>query len=387
MKKRIAILGSTGSIGTQALEVVKAHPDSLEVEVLTAHCNADLLIQQALEYKPNSVVIGAEKLYKKVSEALQPHNIKVYAGDDSISQIVESNEIDIVLAAIVGFAGLKSTLKAIEAKKTIALANKETMVVAGQLVTKLAQENAVNILPVDSEHSAIFQCLVGEFHNPVEKIYLTASGGPFKGKNKEFLAKVTKQDALKHPNWEMGKKITIDSATLINKGLEVIEAKWLFALKPEQIDVIIHPQSIIHSLVQFQDGSMKAQMGLPDMKLPIQYAFTYPYRFKTDYPRFNFMDYPQLSFEKPDTTTFAGLNLAFEAMRKNGNMPCILNAANEVAVNAFLQDKIGFLQITDVIEACMQKISFVAEPSLEDYIQTDHETRIVSNELINKINN
>ncbi|MFZ4740163.1 MAG: 1-deoxy-D-xylulose-5-phosphate reductoisomerase [Bacteroidales bacterium] len=387
MKKRIAILGSTGSIGTQALEVVKAHPDSLEVEVLTAHCNSDLLIQQALEYKPNSVVIGAEKLYKKVSEALQPHDIKVYAGDDSISQIVESNEIDIVLAAIVGFAGLKSTLKAIEAKKTIALANKETMVVAGQLVTKLAQENAVNILPVDSEHSAIFQCLVGEFHNPVEKIYLTASGGPFKGKNKEFLAKVTKQDALKHPNWEMGKKITIDSATLINKGLEVIEAKWLFALKPEQIDVIIHPQSIIHSLVQFQDGSMKAQMGLPDMKLPIQYAFTYPYRFKTDYPRFNFMDYPQLSFEKPDTTTFAGLNLAFEAMRKNGNMPCILNAANEVAVNAFLQDKIGFLQITDVIEACMQKISFVAEPSLEDYIQTDQETRIISNELINKISN
>ncbi|NVN94505.1 MAG: 1-deoxy-D-xylulose-5-phosphate reductoisomerase [Bacteroidetes bacterium] len=387
MKKRIAILGSTGSIGTQALEVVKAHPDSLEVEVLTAHCNADLLIQQALEYKPNSVVIGAEKLYHKVSEALQPHDIKVYAGEDSISQIVESNEIDIVLAAIVGFAGLKSTLKAIEAKKTIALANKETMVVAGQLVTKLAQENAVNILPVDSEHSAIFQCLVGEFHNPVEKIYLTASGGPFRGKDREFLAKVTKQDALKHPNWEMGKKITIDSATLINKGLEVIEAKWLFALKPEQIDIIIHPQSIIHSLVQFQDGSMKAQMGLPDMKLPIQYAFTYPYRFKTDYPRFNFMDYPQLSFEKPDTATFAGLNLAFEAMRKNGNMPCILNAANEVAVHAFLQDKIGFLQITDVIEACMQKISFVAEPSLEDYIQTDHETRIISNELINNISN
>lgn len=387
MKKRIAILGSTGSIGTQALEVVKAHSESLEVEVLTAHCNADLLIQQALEYKPNSVVIGVDKLYKKVSEALQPNDIKVYAGEDSISQIVESNEIDIVLAAIVGFAGLKSTLKAIEAKKTIALANKETMVVAGQLVTKLAQENAVNILPVDSEHSAIFQCLVGEFHNPVEKIYLTASGGPFRGKDREFLAKVTKQDALKHPNWEMGKKITIDSATLINKGLEVIEAKWLFALKPEQIDIIIHPQSIIHSLVQFQDGSMKAQMGLPDMKLPIQYAFTYPYRFKTDYPRFNFMDYPQLSFEKPDTATFAGLNLAFEAMRKNGNMPCILNAANEVAVHAFLQDKIGFLQITDVIESCMQKISFVSEPSLEDYIQTDHETRIISNELINKISN
>ena len=384
MKKRIAILGSTGSIGTQALDVVNAHPDNLEVEVLTAHCNADLLIKQALEFKPNSVVIGNEKFYKKVSEALQPHDIKVYAGEDSISQIVESNEIDIVLAAIVGFAGLKSTLKAIEAKKTIALANKEAMVVAGQLVTRLARENAVNILPVDSEHSAIFQCLVGEFQNPVEKIYLTASGGPFRGKNKEFLSTVTKNEALKHPNWEMGKKITIDSATLINKGLEVIEAKWLFGLKPEQIDVIIHPQSIVHSLVQFQDGSIKAQMGLPDMKLPIQYALTYPFRFKTDYPRFNFMDYPQLTFEKPDTEIFRCLGLAFEAMRQNGNMPCILNAANEIVVHAFLQDKIGFLQIADVIEVCMQKISFVAEPSLGDYIQTDHETRIIANELINK---
>jgi len=382
MKKRIAILGSTGSIGTQALEVVKAHPDYMEVEVLTAHCNADLLIQQALEFKPNSVVIGNEKLYHKVSEALQPHDIKVYAGENSISQIVESNEIDIVLAAIVGFAGLKSTLKAIEAKKTIALANKECMVVAGQLVTKLARENAVNILPVDSEHSAIFQCLVGEFQNPVEKIYLTASGGPFRGKNRDFLAKVTKEDALKHPNWEMGQKITIDSATLVNKGLEVIEAKWLFGLKPEQIDVIVHPQSIVHSLVQFQDGAMKAQMGLPDMKLPIQYAFTYPFRLKTDYPRFNFMDYPQLSFEKPDTNTFSGLNLAFEAMRQNGNMPCILNAANEVVVHAFLLDKIGFLQMSDVIESCMQKVGFVAEPDLEDYIQTDHETRIIANELL-----
>ncbi len=382
MKKRIAILGSTGSIGTQALEVIKAHPDDLEVEVLTAHCNADLLIRQALEYKPNAVVIGVDKLYQKVAEALQPHDIKVYAGEDSISQIVGSTEIDMVLAAIVGFAGLKSTLKAIEAKKTIALANKETMVVAGQLVTKLAQENAVNILPVDSEHSAIFQCLVGEFHNPVEKIYLTASGGPFRGKNRDFLAKVRKEDALKHPNWEMGQKITIDSATLINKGLEVIEAKWLFSLKPEQIDVIIHPQSIVHSLVQFQDGSMKAQMGLPDMKLPIQYAFTYPYRFKTDYPRFNFLDYPQLSFEQPDRETFRSLNLAFEAMQQNGNMPCILNAANEVVVQAFLQDKIGFLQMADVIEACMQKISFVAAPSLEDYIQTDHESRIKAKEFM-----
>ncbi len=382
MKKRIAIMGSTGSIGTQALDVIKAHPDDLEVEVLTAHCNADLLIRQALEFKPNSVVIGNEKLYNKVSEALQPHDIKVYAGENSISQIVDSTEIDIVLAAIVGFAGLRSTLKAIEAKKTIALANKECMVVAGQLVTQLARENAVNILPVDSEHSAIFQCLVGEFQNPVEKIYLTASGGPFRGKDRNFLAKVTKEDALKHPNWEMGRKITIDSATLVNKGLEVIEAKWLFALKPEQIDIIIHPQSIVHSLVQFQDGSMKAQMGLPDMKLPIQYAFSYPYRFKTDYPRFNFMDYPQLTFEKPDTATFTGLNLAFEAMRQNGNMPCILNAANEVAVHAFLQDKIGFLQMADVIESCMQKINFIAEPELEDYIQTDRETRRVAHELI-----
>ncbi|MFZ4412424.1 MAG: 1-deoxy-D-xylulose-5-phosphate reductoisomerase [Bacteroidales bacterium] len=382
MKKRIAILGSTGSIGTQALEVIKAHPEELEVEVLTAHCNADLLIRQALEYKPNAVVIGVDKLYQKVAEALQPHDIKVYAGEDSISQIVDSTEIDMVLAAIVGFAGLKSTLKAIEAKKTIALANKETMVVAGQLVTKLAQENAVNILPVDSEHSAIFQCLVGEFHNPVEKIYLTASGGPFRGKNRDFLAKVRKEDALKHPNWEMGQKITIDSATLINKGLEVIEAKWLFSLKPEQIDVIIHPQSIVHSLVQFQDGSMKAQMGLPDMKLPIQYAFTYPYRFKTDYPRFNFMDYPQLSFEQPDRETFRSLNLAFEAMHQNGNMPCILNAANEVVVQAFLQDKIGFLQMADVIEACMQHISFILAPSLEDYIQTDYESRIKAKEFM-----
>lgn len=382
MKKRIAILGSTGSIGTQALDVIKAHPDILEVEILTAHCNADLLIKQALEFKPNSVVIGLEKLYKKVADALQPHDIKVFAGENSISQIVESQEIDIVLAAIVGFAGLKSTIKAIESKKTIALANKEAMVVAGQLVTRLAQENAVNILPVDSEHSAIFQCLVGEFHNPVEKIYLTASGGPFRGKSREFLSKVTKEDALKHPNWEMGKKITIDSATLINKGLEVIEAKWLFGLKPEQIDVIIHPQSIVHSLVQFKDGSMKAQMGLPDMKLPIQYALTYPYRFATDYPRFDFMDYPQLNFEKPDTSVFRGLNLAYEAMRRNGNMPCILNAANEVVVNAFLQDKIGFLQMNDVIENCMRKISFIAEPSLEDYIQTDQETRQKAKELI-----
>jgi 1-deoxy-D-xylulose-5-phosphate reductoisomerase len=382
MKKKIAILGSTGSIGTQALEVIKAHPDQLQVEILTAHCNADLLIKQAIEYQPNTVVIGNDKLYSKVKDALASYDIKVFAGEDSISQIVESDEIDVVLAAIVGFAGLKSTVKAIEAKKTIALANKETMVVAGQLVNQLAKENAVNILPVDSEHSAIFQCLAGEFHNPVEKIYLTASGGPFRGKNREFLSTVKKEDALKHPNWEMGQKITIDSATLINKGLEVIEAKWLFGLEPEQIDIIIHPQSIIHSLVQFQDGSLKAQLGLPDMKLPIQYALTYPFRLKTDSERFNFLNYPNLSFEKPDIETFRGLGLAFEAMKRKGNIPCVLNAANEVVVNAFLQHKIGFLQMTDVIENCMQKINYIENPSLEDYILTDKVTRILAKELL-----
>lgn len=382
MKKRIAILGSTGSIGTQALEVIKSQPDYLQTEILTAHCNADLLIKQAIEFQPNAVVIGVEKLYEKVKNALSSYDIKVFAGEESINQIVESDEVDMVLAAIVGFAGLKSTLKAIEAKKQIALANKETMVVAGKLVNKLAYENAVNILPVDSEHSAIFQCLAGEFHNPVEKIYLTASGGPFRGKDRSFLSGVKKEDALKHPNWEMGKKITIDSATLINKGLEVIEAKYLFGLKPEQIDVIIHPQSIVHSLVQFQDGSLKAQMGLPDMKLPIQYAFTYPNRLKTDFERFNFLNYPQLSFEKPDVEVFKGLGLAYEAMNKSGNMPCVLNAANEVVVDAFLQDKIGFLEMNDVIENCLQKIYYIENPSLEDYIQTDKITRIFARELI-----
>lgn len=382
MKKRIAVLGSTGSIGTQALEVIKSQPEYLQAEILTAHCNADLLIQQAIEFQPNAVVIGVDKLYDKVKNALSSYDIKVFAGEESINQIVESDEVDMVLAAIVGFAGLKSTLKAIEAKKQIALANKETMVVAGQLVNKLANENAVNILPVDSEHSAIFQCLAGEFHNPVEKIYLTASGGPFRGKDRDFLSKVKKEDALKHPNWEMGKKITIDSATLINKGLEVIEAKWLFGLKPEQIDVIIHPQSIVHSLVQFQDGSLKAQMGLPDMKLPIQYAFTYPNRLKTDFERFNFTNYPQLNFEKPDIEVFKGLGLAYEAMNRKGNMPCVLNAANEIVVAAFLQDKIGFLEMNDVIENCLQKMDYIENPTLEDYIQTDKITRIFAKEFI-----
>ena len=383
MKKRVAILGSTGSIGTQALEVIKEHSDIFEVEVLTAHCNADLLIKQALEFQPNSVVIGSDKLYQKVYDALNPHDIKVYAGEESLTQIVESDNIDIVLAAIVGFAGLKSTIRAIEYKKTIALANKETLVVAGKLVTSLARENGVNLLPVDSEHSAIFQCLAGEFHNPVEKIYLTASGGPFRGKDRDFLNKVTKEQALKHPNWEMGKKITIDSASMMNKGLEVIEAQWLFGLKPEQIDIIIHPQSIIHSLVQFQDGSMKAQMGLPDMKLPVQYALSYPYRLKSNFPRFNFMDYPELTFEKVDKDLFRNLNLAYEAMIKGGNMPCILNAANEVVVYAFLRDKVGFMKMPDIIEACMQKMNFIAEPGFDDYVNSDKEARRMALEIMN----
>ncbi len=382
MKKRIAILGSTGSIGTQALEVIKSQSEHLQAEVLTAHCNADLLIKQAIEYQPNTVIIGVESLYGKVKSALSSYDIKVFAGEDSLNQIVESSEIDVVLAAIVGFAGLKPTLKAIEAKKTIALANKETMVVAGQLVNRLAKENEVNILPVDSEHSAIFQCLAGEFQNSVEKIYLTASGGPFRGKDRNFLSKVKKEDALKHPNWDMGKKITIDSATLINKGLEVIEAKWLFGLNPDQIDVIIHPQSIVHSLVQFQDASLKAQLGLPDMKLPIQYAFTYPYRLKTEFERFNFLNYPELTFEKPDLKTFKGLGLAYEAMERKGNAACVLNAANEAVVNSFLQDKIGFLEMMDVIEICLQKINYIENPSLDDYIQTDKITRIFAKELI-----
>ncbi|MEI6821693.1 MAG: 1-deoxy-D-xylulose-5-phosphate reductoisomerase [Bacteroidota bacterium] len=383
MKKRVAILGSTGSIGTQALEVIKEHSDIFEVEVLTAHCNADLLIKQALEFEPNSVVIGSDKLYQKVYDALNSHDIKVYAGEDSLTQIVESDNIDIVLAAIVGFAGLKSTIRAIEYKKTIALANKETLVVAGKLVTSLARENGVNLLPVDSEHSAIFQCLAGEFHNPVEKIYLTASGGPFRGKDRDFLNKVTKEQALKHPNWEMGKKITIDSASMMNKGLEVIEAQWLFGLKPEQIDIIIHPQSIIHSLVQFQDGSMKAQMGLPDMKLPVQYALSYPYRLKSNFPRFNFMDYPELTFEKVDKDLFRNLQLAYEAMIKGGNMPCILNAANEVVVSAFLREKIGFMKMPDIIEACMQKMNFIADPGFDDYVNSDKEARRMALEIMN----
>lgn len=373
--KRIAILGSTGSIGTQALEVIAAHTELFQVEVLTAQNNAELLVQQAILHKANCVVIGDEKKYEQVKNALWPHNIKTYCGDEALAQIVESTEIDLVLTALVGFAGLKPTIHAIKAKKPIALANKETLVVAGELITQLALENAVNIYPVDSEHSAIFQCLVGEWKNPIEKIYLTASGGPFRGKKREELMGITKAQALKHPNWTMGAKITIDSATLMNKGLEVIEAKWLFHLKPEQIDVIVHPQSIIHSIVQFEDGSMKAQMGVPDMKLPIQYALGYPQRIKNDFPRFDFMKYPSLTFEQPDRETFRCLSLAFEAMEKGGNMPCILNAANEVAVSLFLQDKIKFLQIAELVEEAMQTSEFIANPTLEDYLKSDRMCR------------
>lgn len=374
-KKRIAILGSTGSIGVQALEVMEANPDFFEVEVLTANNNADMLIEQAIKFKPNAVVIANESHYNKVNAALEPHFIKVYAGQEALAQVVQMDTIDVVLTALVGYAGLKPTLKAIEAGKDIALANKETLVVAGELVTRLANEKQVNIYPVDSEHSAIFQCMVGEFHNPIEKIYLTASGGPFRGRTLAELEGVTKEQALKHPNWDMGAKITIDSASMMNKGLEVIEAKWLFGLKREQIDVIVHPQSIIHSIVQLTDGSMKAQMGLPDMKLPIQFALTYPHRLKTDFPRFSFLDYNALTFEQPDFKTFRNLQLAFDAMDKAGNAPCVLNAANEIAVAAFLKDEITFLQMPQLIEQCLDKVEYIKQPNYEDYVNTDEQTR------------
>jgi 1-deoxy-D-xylulose-5-phosphate reductoisomerase len=385
MKKGVAILGSTGSIGTQALEVLKSNPEFFDLQVLTANGNADLLIQQALEFQPKAVVICDELKYAQVSEALYAHEIHVYAGLEALEQVVAFSEVDVVLTALVGYAGLKPTLAAIEAGKNIALANKETLVVAGELVTRRAREKGVNIYPVDSEHSAIFQCLVGEFHNPIEKIYLTASGGPFRGWKADQLAAVKKEQALKHPNWEMGAKITIDSATLMNKGLEVIEAKWLFGLRPDQIDVIVHPQSIIHSLVQFEDGSMKAQMGLPDMKLPIQYALTYPNRFKTDFPRFDFAAYSSLTFEMPDRHTFKNLDLAYQAMEKGGTAACALNAANEVAVDAFLKDKIGFLEIADINESVMLSIPFMPKAELEDYILTDQLARARALELVDQI--
>jgi 1-deoxy-D-xylulose-5-phosphate reductoisomerase len=374
-KKGIAILGSTGSIGTQALEVLESYPDHFDLQVITAGKNAELLIAQALKHQPNTVVITDESQYLFVKDALKDQDIHVYAGAEALCQVVESNEVDVVLTALVGYAGLKPTLRAIEAKKTIALANKETLVVAGELVTKMARENGVNIYPVDSEHSAIFQCLVGEFHNPIEKIYLTASGGPFRGWSAEQLAAVTRAQALKHPNWTMGAKITIDSATLMNKGLEVIEAKWLFNLRPDQIDVIVHPQSIVHSLVQFEDGSMKAQMGLPDMKLPIQFALTYPDRLPTSFPRFNFMDYPQLTFEAPNREVFRNLGLAYAAMETGGTAACILNAANEVSVEAYLNDKIHFTDIARINEATLHAVQSLSSPVYEDFVESDREAR------------
>ncbi|MCE7068225.1 1-deoxy-D-xylulose-5-phosphate reductoisomerase [Dyadobacter sp. CY326] len=382
MKKNIAILGSTGSIGTQALEVMEANPEVFSVTVLTAQDNADLLIEQAAKFRPKEVVIGNEKLFEKVQSALSIYDIKVYSGISALVSVVESDFVDTVLTAMVGYAGLLPTIHAIKAGKDIALANKETLVVAGEMITALAKEHKVSIYPVDSEHSAIFQCLVGEENNPVEKIILTASGGPFRGKDRAYLANVTRAQALKHPNWTMGAKITIDSATLMNKGLEVIEAKWLFDLSTAQIDVIVHPQSIIHSLVQFEDGSMKAQMGLPDMKLPIQYALHYPARLKSSFPRFNFLDYPSLTFEKPDLETFRNLAIAYEVLEKGGNAACIVNAANEIAVEAFLHDKIGFLDISDVIVESLAKMTFISSPSYSDYVQTNEATRRFASELI-----
>lgn len=381
-KKRIAILGSTGSIGTQALDVISSHPDAFEVEVLTAQNNVDLLIEQAIKYKPNAVVISNDSHYQKLKDALHREDIKVYAGENALASVVQMDTIDLVLTALVGYAGLKPTIKAIESGKTIALANKETLVVAGELVTNLAREKGVNIYPIDSEHSAIFQCLVGEFHNKIEKIILTASGGPFRGKKKNEIGAVKKEQALKHPNWSMGAKITIDSATLMNKGLEVIEAKWLFGVKTEQVEVVVHPQSIIHSLVQFEDGSIKAQLGLPDMRLPIQFALTYPERFPSGFPRFDFANYPTLTFEKPDTETFRNLALAYEALNKGGNMPCVLNAANEVAVAEFLKDRVGFLEMSDIVEQCLSKMDYIRNPSYEDYVSTDRITRLKALELV-----
>ncbi len=382
VKRQIAILGSTGSIGTQALEVIDQNPDFFEVSVLTANDNHELLIAQALKYQPNAVVICNKDKYNIVKEALKNELIKVYAGSEAVEQIVQTDEIDIVLTAMVGFAGLSSTVKAIEAGKIIALANKETLVVAGDLISRLAIENNVPVIPVDSEHSAIFQCLAGENSTTIDKIILTASGGPFRGYGKEQLSKVTRNDALKHPNWTMGAKVTIDSASLMNKGLEMIEAKWLFGLKPSQIEVIIHPQSVIHSMVQFQDGSVKAQLGPPDMRLPIQYALAYPKRLANDFPKLNFKSLSVLEFEQPDTQTFRNLALAIQALEDGGNMPCILNAANEIVVKAFLEERISFLDMPEIIERTLGKIDFIKEPMLDDYFATDKETREFTNTLI-----
>ena len=380
--KRIAIFGSTGSIGTQALEVIAANPDKFSAEILTAHHNDELLIQQALQFNPNVVVIGDDKKYSKVKEALASTDVKVFGGEKALEEVAAMDCYDMMLAAIVGYAGLKPTLKAIENGKAIGLANKETLVVAGDIIMRKAVEHRVPIIPIDSEHSAIFQCLVGETRNKIEKIILTASGGPFIGRKPNYLVNVKREHALQHPNWTMGAKITIDSATLMNKGLEMIEAKWLFNLKPEQVQVVIHPQSIIHSMVQFEDGSIKAQMGLPDMKLPIQYALGFPKRIKNNFPRLDFKKVSTLNFEEPDVKTFRNLGLAQEALNKGGNLPCVMNAANEIVVYAFLRNRINFLDMTDAIEKTMQNIPFIGSPTLEEYFESDGEARTFAADII-----
>jgi 1-deoxy-D-xylulose-5-phosphate reductoisomerase len=382
MKKRIAIFGSTGSIGTQALDVIASHADLFSVEILTAQNNEDLLIQQALKFKPRIVVIGDDKKYQLVKDALSNADIKVLGGEDALTEAAMEDCYDMMIAAIVGFAGLKPTLHAIETGKAVGLANKETLVVAGDIVMQKAVENKAPVIPIDSEHSAIFQCLVGETRNRIEKVILTASGGPFLGRKPNFLVNVKRDHALQHPNWSMGAKVTIDSATLMNKGLEMIEAKWLFNLEPDQVQVLVHPQSIVHSMVQFEDGSMKAQMGLPDMKLPIQYALSFPHRLKSSFPRYDFRKPNQLTFEEPDIKTFRNLALATDALFKGGNLPCVMNAANEIAVYAFLRNRIGFLDMTDVIERAMEKVSFIEKPTLEEYFESDGESRHFAASLI-----
>lgn len=384
-KKRLAILGATGSIGTQALDIVAAHPSLFRVEILSAHANADLLLQQVAQHQPNAVVVTQQQAYEKVKQALSNSDTKVFFGEEALNDVVSWDSVDFVLAGIVGYAGLHSTLAAIRAKKPVGLANKETLVVAGSIVMEEARCNGVPIIPVDSEHSAIFQCLMGEEMSSIEKVILTASGGPFLGKKPNFLVNVKKSHALQHPNWTMGAKISIDSATLMNKGLEMIEAKWLFGLTNEQIEVVIHPQSIIHSLVQFTDGSLKAQLGLPDMKLPIQYAMAFPKRVANDFPRFGFKDYSKLTFEQPDVKTFRNLQLAMDAMHKGGNAPCVLNAANEIVVEAFINNKVGFLQMSDLIEQAILNVNFIENPSLEELVETDKETRIYTQKELAKL--
>ena len=381
-KRQIAVLGSTGSIGTQALQVIEEHSDLYEVYALTAGSNVQLLIEQARKFMPDVVVIAREEYYATLADALADLPIKVYAGEDALADVVQAEAIDIVLASMVGYAGLRPTMNAIRAGKAIALANKETLVVAGELVTQLAIEHHVPILPVDSEHSAIFQCLAGEHHNPIEKLLLTASGGPFRTWSMEQLQYATRDQALKHPNWDMGAKITIDSASMMNKGFEVIEAKWLFGVRPEQIEVVVHPQSVIHSMVQFEDGAVKAQLGVPDMRLPIQYAFSYPSRVKASFDRLDFTQCSHLTFEQPDTVRFRCLALAYEALHRGGNMACILNAANEVVNAAFLQDRIPFLRMSEVIEQTMQSAQFIATPTYDDYVATDAEARRIAEEMI-----